>query len=124
MDKAFSEDKKRKADSEDDILVDYGFVSEQSSLLIIVCLIDISFHLILINFSSITGYIDPVDQQPQQETKYLKQALYSGYETQREILLHPLVQLFIARKWQKLIWIIGMWVFWQVSGMGQKMRRH
>jgi len=62
----------------------------------------------------ITGYTDPVDVLPQQETKYLKEALWWDYEAQREILLHPLVQFFIAKKWQKLKWIITSWIAWQV----------
>jgi len=66
-------------------------------------------------FRPITGYTDPVDVEPQQETKYLKQALYWEYETQREVLLHPLAQLFIFKKWQKLGWIIAIWVLWQVG---------
>jgi hypothetical protein len=63
----------------------------------------------------ITGYEDNVEKMPQQETKYLKQALWWNYDAQREILLHPLVQYFVMKKWQKLKWIIGAWILWQVD---------
>lgn len=86
MDHAFTEDLKRSDDSEDEILVDYG---------------------------PITGYTDTVEAR--QETYYLKQALYWDYDAQKEILLHPLTQLFMVRKWSKLRWIIVAWVAWQVK---------
>lgn len=63
----------------------------------------------------ITGYVDPVEIMPQQETKYLKQAQWWSYDAQREILLHPLVQYFVMKKWQKLRLIISFWVLWQVD---------
>jgi len=59
--------------------------------------------------------VDPVVKNPQQETKYLKQALWWNYDTQKEILMHPLVQLFVFRKFQKLRAIIYGWIFWQVG---------
>lgn len=64
--------------------------------------------------SPIIGYTDTVEIQPQQETLYLKQALHWEYESKKEVLLHPLVQLFMLRKWNKLRWIILAWVLWQV----------
>ncbi len=61
----------------------------------------------------ITGYVDPVENS-QQETKYLKQAQWWNYEAQKVILLHPLVQYFVIKKWQKLRLIISLWILWQL----------
>lgn len=63
----------------------------------------------------ITGYKDPVETLPQQETRYLKNALWWSFTVQKEILMHPLVQLYIAKKCQKLRAMIYGWILWQVS---------
>ncbi|ODM96313.1 Transient receptor potential channel pyrexia, partial [Orchesella cincta] len=88
MDRSFSEDKRALMDNEmeDALLVDYG---------------------------SITGYMDPVSSCRQQETKYLFESLSWKYETQKEILLHPLTQVFVIKKWRRLSPIITFWIVWQ-----------
>ncbi|XP_021955747.2 transient receptor potential channel pyrexia isoform X2 [Folsomia candida] len=69
---------------------------------------------IMVDFGPITGYKDPIEQLHQQETKYLKNALWWDFITQKEILTHPLVQLYVAKKCQKLRPMIYGWIVWQV----------
>lgn len=113
MDGAFSE-KKNPKDAEVDVIVtDFGLGN-----------VDIFCANLFIKLSTlkpyvftirpVTGYADPIETLPQQETKYLKNALWWDYETQKEILMHPLVQLFVVKKCQKLRAIIYGWILWQV----------
>lgn len=46
---------------------------------------------------------------------HLKNALWWDFITQKEILTHPLVQLYVAKKCQKLRPMIYGWIVWQVS---------
>ncbi|XP_035708444.1 uncharacterized protein LOC110863372 isoform X2 [Folsomia candida] len=90
-------------------LMDRGFSQSKPSM-------SSKIDEIVIDFGPITGYVDPLSRKPipQLETQYIKHAHRWDYSAQREILQHPLVQIFIAKKCQKLRVIFSLWIVRQI----------
>ncbi len=76
----------------------------------------------LFYFSTITGYTDPVMDEPKPETQFLRHIMNAPKEIQRTMFLHPLVQLFLDLKWKKVRWLTWIGILFQViyQFLGQK----
>jgi len=71
-------------------------------------------------FRVITGYPKPEENQDADailpvQTKYLKLMSLQHFAGKDELLLHPLIQLFLLRKMQKLNVVVYFWIIMKVG---------
>ncbi|ODN02306.1 Transient receptor potential channel pyrexia [Orchesella cincta] len=66
-----------------------------------------------VEFGTVTGYSDPVMDEPKPETKFLHHIMYAPKEIQRTVFLHPLVQIFLDLKWKNIRWLTWLAILFQ-----------
>ncbi|CAL8072718.1 unnamed protein product [Orchesella dallaii] len=68
-----------------------------------------------VEFGTVTGFSDPVMDEPKPETKFLHHIMYAPKEIQRTVFLHPLVQIFIDLKWKNIRWLTWIAIMFQFT---------